>query len=85
LEPDKCYIGTEKWRVYILFEFLSKDKIILECSIEGNATYILTGDWDQMVQHSKYYLRQNYPDRCVRIVHKGNWLDMVRDALAEDK
>jgi len=85
LMPDMCYIGTEEWGGYILFEFTSKDKVILECPIEGNATYILSGDWNQMVKHSKYHLRKNYTDRCMRIIHKGNWLDRVRDALTKDK
>ena len=48
---------------------------------EGNATYVLTGDWKRMVGHSKAYLRQEYPNSYTKVVHKGDWLDRVRYAL----
>lgn len=82
LEPAKCYIGSEKWRGYVLFEFLSRDRVVLECPIEGNATYILTGDWRELVQHSKAYLRRNFSHRCERVFHQGDWLARVRQALS---
>jgi hypothetical protein len=49
--------------------------------MEGNATYVLTGDWKRMAGHSKAHLRQEYPDSYIKVVHKGDWLDRVRYAL----
>ena len=81
LRPEKCYVGSEQWLGYVVFEFTETDKVVLECPIEGNATYVLSGDWKSMVGHSKQYLRENYPDRCTKVVHKGDWLNRVRAAL----
>ena len=81
LNPEKCYIGSVKWGGYILFDFPSKRKAILEFPVKGNATYILTGDWREMVKHSKYYIRQNFPNRYHKIIHKGNWLVRIRQCL----
>lgn len=82
LQPEKCYVGTESWNGYVLFEFTFTNRVVLECPIEGNATYILVSDWRQKVRHSKKYLRSNYPTECIRIMHRGDWLDRVRAALA---
>lgn len=77
LEPIMCYVGTEMWLGYILFEFPNSARVVLECPIEGNATYVLSGNWKTMVKHTKGYLRSKFPRRYKRIVHKGNWLERV--------
>lgn len=81
IKPEKCYIGSDRWRGYVLFDFPSKNKVILECPVEGNATYILNGDWREMVKYSRYYIRLNFPDHYQWVIHKGNWLDRVRQCL----
>lgn len=81
LKPQKCYIGTELWLGYVLFEFQYTDRVALECPIEGNATYVLSGNWKQMVRHSKQYIRRYYSKKYTKVVHKGDWLDRVRNAL----
>lgn len=81
LQPEKCYVGSEQWLGYVVFEFADTDKVILECPIEGNATYVLSGDWKSMVQHTKRLLRENYQGRYTKVVHKGDWLNRVRQAL----
>ena len=77
----KCYIGNELWDGYVVFEFGGTKKVVLECPVEGNATYVLSGDWKRMVGHSKAYLRQEFPNSCTKIVHKGDWLDRIRYSL----
>jgi hypothetical protein len=81
LKPSKCYIGTERWKGYVLFEFEETAKVVLECPIEDNATYVLSGDWRPMIRQTKRDLRGKHADRCVRIVHTDSWLDRVRQAL----
>ena len=81
LRPVKCYVGKELWDGYVVFEFNQTRHVVLECPVEGNAIYVLTGDWKRMVGHSKAYLRQEYPDSYIKVVHKGDWLDRVRYAL----
>jgi len=83
LSPDKCYLGSEEWEGYVLFDFIDLEKAILECPVEGNAIYILSGDWREMVAHSKQYLREHHADRLERVFHQGDWLTRVRNALAQ--
>jgi hypothetical protein len=81
LGPIKCYVGTELWLGYVLFEFSNSDRVVLECPIEGNATYVLSGDWRKMVAHSKFYLLTNFSGNCTKVVHKGEWIARVKTAL----
>ncbi|HEY9625350.1 MAG TPA: hypothetical protein V6C78_33835 [Crinalium sp.] len=81
LNPKECYIGTDLWLGYVVFTFNYTSKVVLECPIEGNATYVLSGNWQFMVRHTKQELRKNYPNQYVRVVHKGYWIDRVRDTL----
>jgi hypothetical protein len=81
LNPSKCYVGTRDWMGYVLFEFEPGEKVVLECPIEGNATYILSGEWRELVGCSKSHLREYYPERTVRVIHKGDWLGRVQQAL----
>ena len=81
LGPIKCYVGTELWVGYVVFEFSESGRVVLECPVEGNATYVLSGDWKKMVGHSKFYLRTNFSHNYTKIVHKGDWLARVKTAL----
>jgi hypothetical protein len=81
LEPSKCYIGTERWRGYVLFDFENAGRAVLECPVEGNATYVLSGDWRPLIRQTKQELRLRYADVCERIVHTESWLSRVREAL----
>jgi hypothetical protein len=81
LEPARCSVGREGWHGYVIFEFSWTPKVVLECPIEGNAIYVLSGDWRKMVGHSKRYLRTQYAGYCSKVVHKGNWIRRLKDAL----
>ena len=81
LRPIKCYIGRELWEGYVVFEFKGIKRVVLDCPVEGNAIYLLSGDWKRMVGRSKKHLRTEFRDNCTKIVHKGDWLDRVRYAL----
>lgn len=81
LKPTKCYVGTELWMGYVLFEFSHSDRVILECPVEGNATYVLSGEWKRMVAYPKSFLRANFPGFCRKVVHRGDWISRVSQAL----
>lgn len=81
LKPVRCYIGTELWLGYVLFEFMHSARVVLECPVEGNATYIISGEWKGIVAYSKSHLRHNFPHRSTKIVHKGDWISRVKQAL----
>jgi len=81
LGPTRYYVGTELWVGYVVFEFLPAKRVILDCPFEGNAIYVLSGNWKEMVMHTKLYLRERFPRECIRIFHSGNWLARVKAAL----
>lgn len=81
LDPVRCYIGKDSWLGYVVFEFAHSASVVLECPIEGNATYVLSGDWKAMVGHTKAELRHRFANRYTRIVHKGCWSTRIRAAL----
>jgi hypothetical protein len=81
LNPAKCYTGVERRDGYVVFEFDETRSVVLECAFAGNATYVLSDRWKQIVVHSKSYIRLNYPGQFVRVFHTENWLARVRAAL----
>jgi hypothetical protein len=83
LNPCKCYVGTESWLGYVVFEFSWSSRVVLECPFEGNAIYVLWGDWKRMVTHTKRYIWSHFPQNYSRIVHrgKGEWLARTRGTL----
>ena len=81
LRPLRCYIGKETWSGYVVFEFSGSNCVVLECPFEGNATYVLWGDWKAMIEHTKAEIRREFENRYTKIVHKGEWLARIREAL----
>jgi hypothetical protein len=81
LGPNVCYVGDQMWLGYTVFTFAYTQRAVLECPIEGNATYVLSGDWKCMARYSKQEMRQKYPKGFAKVVHRGDWLSRVRTAL----
>ncbi len=82
LGPVRCWTGEESWREYIAFEFVYSGRVVLECPFEGNATYVLTGDWKEIVRHTKAEIHDEFANCYTKVVHKGAWLDRIREALS---
>lgn len=78
LEPVKRWVGTKHWLGYIVFEFAQSSRVALECPFKGNATYILSGDWQRMVVHPKRYVWKHFPQNYTRIIHAGEWREWIR-------
>lgn len=81
LEPNLRHFGVKAWFGYAVYEFSYSHRVVLECPIEGNATYIISGDWKEMIHKTKAELRSKYANQCTRVVHVGDWLDRVSEAL----
>jgi hypothetical protein len=81
LGPIRCYVGKDSWLGYVVFEFSRSGCVVLECAIEGNATYVLFGDWKRMISHTKAEIRRRFADSYTRIVHRGEWLSRLRATL----
>lgn len=85
LQPLRCYIGKESWSGYVVFEFQDTNRVVLECPFEGNATYVLSGDWRLMVRHTKLEMRLKFPRSYERIIHSGDWFAKLRSSLGVAK
>lgn len=81
LNPLRCYVGTELWLGYVIFEFSYTTKVVLECPVEGNAIYILPATWRKMIHLSKQSIRANRR-QWRKIVHKGDWFNRLQQALS---
>lgn len=82
--PTRCYLGTELWSWYVLFEFEPFDAAVLECPYEGNATYVIHGEWQSVAGQTKQEIREKFPDRCTWVVHKNGWLKRISEALRRE-
>jgi hypothetical protein len=81
LKPVLCYTGKESWYGYVVFTFKNSNRVVLECPVEGNAIYILSANWKELVSRTKAEIRQDHAARYKKVVHKGDWLDRIRQAL----
>ena len=81
LKPALRRFGVHSWFGYAVYEFAYSSRVVLECPVEGNATYVLWGSWEDKIRLSKGELRHKFPDQHVRIIHVGNWIQKVRRAL----
>jgi len=68
---------------YILIEFSWSGAVLLECPVVGNATYILWGDWQGMLQLTKDELRLK--PNCMRVIHTKNSFNKVAAALEAER
>jgi hypothetical protein len=83
LKPKLTTFGVKGWFGYAVYEFPYTKRIVMECPIEGNATYILWGDWQNKVQLTKGELRHRYPNQYIRVIHQGDWIEDVGRALKD--
>lgn len=75
------HMGVKSWRGYVAFEFPHSSKVVLECPLTGNATYVLSGEWRKMISCTKAELRSEYGRRIRRIFHTPGWEEQVRRAI----
>ena len=54
---------------------------MLESIIMNNATYILSGNWEEMIDLTKAEIRSEYEGQYDRIFHTDNWLSKVQEVL----
>jgi hypothetical protein len=81
----RCWIGKEAWRGYHVFEFANSNRVVLECPFTGNATYVLWGTWKEMLSLTKAEIRTEYRHLHTKVIHRGDWLRRIRDALRKGR
>lgn len=70
--PDELYYGTGGFHGYLVFVFKSKQIVVMENMVYGNATYVFNDDWKNLSKLSKAeIIRDNL--HLKRIVHSERW------------
>jgi hypothetical protein len=83
LDPIDIVIGKNEFNEYWCFRFKNNNKVLLESLYEGNAAYLLRGDWETLSKKTKWELLNIYSDFCERIIHgpSGNWKHEIKRSL----
>lgn len=84
LNPCKFAKNKMKYEGYIVFFFGWTDKVILECPIYGNATYIISSgrySWQEIAKNSKLEARTRYSEQVTVINHSETWLERLEQSL----
>lgn len=81
LNPEPIRMGTKGWKGYVVCLFKYSSRVMLESIIINNATYILSGSWEEMIDLTKAEIRSEYEGQYDRIFHTDNWLSNVQKAL----
>ena len=83
LDPFEIVIGKNEFNEYLCFRFRNNNKVLLESPYEGNAAYVLRGDWESLSKITKLQLMNIYSDFCERIIHgpSGNWKHEIKERL----
>ena len=83
LSPVEIVSGRSEFNDYLCFRFSNNNKVLLESPYEGNAAYVLRGDWETLSKKTKWELLNIYSDFCERIIHglSGNWKHEIKRSL----
>jgi len=83
LSPVEIVSGRSEFNDYLCFRFRDNNKVLLESPYEGNAAYVLRGDWETLSKKPKWELLNIYSDFCERIIHgpSGNWKHEIKRSL----
>ncbi len=84
LNPNKYFIGKNEFEGYIVYCFDWTEKVIIECPIYGNATYIINKGkycWKEITKVSKWEARTNYSDQVTAVNHSETWIERVEQSL----
>jgi hypothetical protein len=77
----ECYCGLDDFDGYFVLYFTDIKTAILDCPKENHAIYILGEDWETLSRLSKFQLRNSYPNKTKRIIHKGDWFERLKAYL----
>ena len=78
--PDFTAVGRAGFSGYLIFGFEDRSLYILESAFYGNATYVLSRNWEALSAMSKAELLDASLHE-ERIVHRENWDSRIRALL----
>jgi hypothetical protein len=66
---------------YVAFEFDGHGGAVLDCPMEGNAIYVVSGDWKAVVTQTRAEVKTLFAGRSTKIVHRTAWMSRLREAV----
>ncbi|NNU33450.1 hypothetical protein HK413_03435 [Mucilaginibacter sp. S1162] len=78
--PNFVATGRAGFKGYYIFGFQGKEFFILESMFEGNATYVLGQDWNQIAQLSKAEILNNNL-HLHRFLHNITWQAQINNIM----
>ncbi|MFW2374529.1 MAG: hypothetical protein ACN4GM_15495 [Gammaproteobacteria bacterium] len=83
-QPDEVYVGTGGFRAYIAYVFKSKQLVVLESIVEGNATYVFGNDWMRFSSLTKAEILNEKLQKD-RIIHSKGWETRIQLLLGPER
>jgi len=85
LNPLERWRSQERLGSDPYWVFVFPHHVVAECPTHGNAIYIIKGTsgWQNLLNRSKADLLKAFPDRVVRIMHRGDWESRLSRVLRE--
>lgn len=75
-------VGRAGFSGYVVFGFPELAIYVLECTHEGNATYVFGNDWEELYQWSKAEVLQD--DRHLhRLIHARGWQQRLAELMRQ--
>lgn len=79
---DFVAIGKAGFVGYVVFAFLALGIYVLECTHDGNATYVFGQDWEELSQMTKAeVLRENL--QLHRLIHARGWAHQLSQVMRQ--
>jgi len=85
INPFEVGRGRGEFERYLCFRYRFTSRVLLESADDGNAAYILLGDWRTLSRLSKHELLTRYDSEIIRIIHRedSHWRSHIFKALQE--
>jgi predicted RNA-binding Zn-ribbon protein involved in translation (DUF1610 family) len=85
IDGKMTHCGKKAWLGYCVYEFPNSRQVVLESPVKGNATYVLSSEWKNMIHLHKAEIRNEYRGKYVRVLHTGDWLRRVDHAVRKGR
>lgn len=82
-KPDAEARGTRGFQGYVVFSFEKLGIHVFESMHSGNATYVVSGDWESVSHLSKSQIVQNSL-HDFRLIHHSNWKEKIDELLSKN-
>lgn len=81
-EPAFAVMGLGGFSGYVIMAYPDRNLYVLESLLYGNATYVLTQNWESVSKLTKAQILNNQLHKD-RIIHRQNWFSRIKDQFRD--